>query len=88
MISACDMRYSTRSAEFQIKEIDLGLTADVGTLQRLPHPISQGIVRELAYTWRKFSGEEACKLGLVNRCYEDQKTMMSERLHKNFGNYR
>jgi enoyl-CoA hydratase len=52
------MRYSTRSAEFQIKEIDLGLTTDVGILQRLPHLISQGIVRELAYTGRKFSGEE------------------------------
>ena len=74
--------------EFQIKEIDLALTADGATLQRLPHLISQGIVLELAYAGRKFSGEEACKLGLVNRCYEYQKTMMSERLHKNFGNYR
>ena len=78
LISACDMRYSTCNAVFQIKEIDLGLTADVGTLQRLPHLIPQGIVRELAYTARKFSGKEALELGLVNRCYDDQKTMISE----------
>ena len=77
LISACDLRYSTRKAVFQIKEIDLGLTADVGTLQRLPKLIPQGIVRELAYTGRKFTGEEARELGFVNRCYNDKKTMLS-----------
>ena len=76
LISACDLRYSTSDAVFQIKEIDLGLTADVGTLQRLPKLIHQGIVRELAYTGRKFSGEEAREFGLVNSCYADQKTMI------------
>ena len=78
MISACDIRYSTKKSVFQIKEIDLGITADVGTLQRLPHLISQGIVRELAFTGRKFSGNEAQSLGLVNNCYVDKKTMMTE----------
>ena len=76
LISACDLRYSTSDAVFQIKEIDLGLTADVGTLQRLPKLIPQGIVRELAYTGRKFSGEEAREFGLVNSCYADQKSMI------------
>jgi enoyl-CoA hydratase/carnithine racemase len=70
------MRYSTSDAVFQIKEIDLGLTADVGTLQRLPKLIPQGIVRELAYTGRKFYGEEAREFGLVNSCYADQKSMI------------
>ena len=76
LISACDLRYSTSDAVFQIKEIDLGLTADVGTLQRLPKLIPQGIVRELAYTGRKFSGEEAREFGLVNSCYANQKSMI------------
>ena len=76
LISACDLRYSTSDAVFQIKEIDLGLTSDVGTLQRLPKLIPQGIVRELAYTGRKFSGEEAREFGLVNSCYADQKSMI------------
>ena len=78
LVSACDLRYSTSDAVFQIKEIDLGLTSDVGTLQRLPKLIHQGIVRELAYTGRKFSGEEAREFGLVNSCYADQKTMICE----------
>ena len=78
LISACDLRYSTSDAVFQIKEIDLGLTADVGTLQRLPKLIPQGIVRELAYTGRKFYGEEAREYGFVNSCYPDQKSMICE----------
>jgi enoyl-CoA hydratase len=76
LISACDLRYSTSDAVFQIKEIDLGLTADVGTLQRLPKLIPEGIVRELAYTGRKISGEEAREFGLINSCYSDQKSMI------------
>jgi enoyl-CoA hydratase len=78
LISACDLRYSTSDAVFQIKEIDLGLAADVGTLQRLPKLIPQGIVCELAYTGRKFSGEEAREYGFVNSCYPDQKSMICE----------
>ena len=78
LISACDIRYSTKEAVFQIKEIDLGITADIGTLQRLPHLIPQGIVRELAFTGRKFSGNEALSLGFVNNCYENKKNMMNE----------
>jgi Enoyl-CoA hydratase/carnithine racemase len=46
LISACDIRYCTKEAVFQIKEIDFGITADIGTLQRLPHLIPQGIVRD------------------------------------------
>ena len=36
MISACDIRYCSEETIFQIKEVDLGLAADVGTLQRMP----------------------------------------------------
>ena len=53
MTCCCDMRYCTEDAYFAIKEIDLGMTADVGTLQRLPRLIGDGMVRELAYTGRK-----------------------------------
>ena len=78
LISACDLRYSTKKTIFQIKEIDFGITADIGTLQRLPHLIPQGIVRELAFTGRQFSGKEAQSLGLVNKCFENKKNMMNE----------
>ena len=78
IISACDMRYATEDAYFSIKEVDMGLVADVGTMQRLPKIIPYGIACELSYTGRKMYGQEAEKIGLVNRCYVDQTAMMDE----------
>ncbi|BAN49399.1 crotonase/enoyl-CoA hydratase family protein [Metapseudomonas resinovorans] len=76
LVSACDMRYSTVDAQFSIKEIDIGMAADVGTLQRLPRIIGDGMMRELAYTGRTVDGEEAQRLGLVNRTYADQDALL------------
>jgi enoyl-CoA hydratase len=66
MVTACDIRYATKDAFFCIQEINIGMAADVGTLQRLPYLIPEGIVRELAYTGRKFSADEALRYGLIN----------------------
>lgn len=77
LVCAADMRYSTKDAFFTIKETQLGMTADVGTLQRLPSLLPQGIVRELAYTGRNFSADEALVHGLVNEIFDDQQQMMS-----------
>lgn len=76
IVSACDMRYCTNEAYFSIKEIDLGMVADIGTLQRLPKIISHAIVAEMAYTGRKVAGPEAQSIGLVNRSFESKETLM------------
>lgn len=76
LIAASDMRYCTQDAFFTIKEVELGITADLGTLQRLPSILPQGIVRELAYTGRNFSAVEADKFGLVNQVFETQEAML------------
>lgn len=76
MTSACDMRYCTEDAFFVIQEINIGITADVGTLQRLPHLIPHGVVRELAYTGRRMPAAEAKAVGLVNAVYPDQAAML------------
>jgi len=76
LISACDMRYCSRDAQFSIKEIDMGMAADVGTLQRLPRIIGDGMMRELAFTGRNVEAEEALRIGLVNRVYDDQAALM------------
>jgi enoyl-CoA hydratase len=78
MVSACDVRYCTRDAFFVIKEIDLGMVADVGTLQRLPHLMPQGLVRELAYTGRNLPAGEALGCGLVNRVFDTQAAMLED----------
>ncbi|MEM9950437.1 MAG: crotonase/enoyl-CoA hydratase family protein [Chloroflexota bacterium] len=77
IISACDMRYCTEDAFFSIEEINIGMVADLGTLQRLPRLIGEGITRELAYTGRRMSGEEAYRRHLVNQVFEDKETMMT-----------
>jgi enoyl-CoA hydratase len=78
LVCCADMRYATEDAYFSIREIDIGMVADVGTLQRLPRLIPDGVVRELAYTGRNMDAEEARELGFVNRVYEDRETMMRE----------
>jgi len=76
LISACDMRYCTEDAFFCIQEINIGMTADVGTFPRLPHLIPQGLVRELAYTGRRLPAQEALDVGLVNRLYPSHDALL------------
>lgn len=75
LITCADMRYASSDAFFTIKEIDIGMVADVGTLQRLPKLIGQGITRELAYTGRNFDAAEAHSMGLVNRVFESREAL-------------
>lgn len=70
LVSCCDMRYGAADAQFSIREIDVGMTADVGTLQRLPRLLQDGIVRELAYTGRNVESNEAQRIGLINRVFD------------------
>ena len=76
LVTACDMRYATEDAYLTIYEINIGMTADVGTFPRLVKLIPEGIVRELAYTGRRMSAAEAKEVGLVNQVFPDQDTML------------
>lgn len=78
MITACDIRYCSQDAYFCIKEIDMGMTADVGTLQRLPHIIGDGVMRELAYTGRNVLAKKAKEIGLVNQVFKDKEELIKE----------
>ena len=76
LVTACDMRYATQDARFSLKEVDLAIVADVGTLQRLPRLIGEGLARELAYTGREFDGKEAQAMRLVNQTFSNQDSLM------------
>lgn len=78
LVCCCDMRYATEDAWFAIREIDIGMTADVGTLQRMPKLVADGIVREMAYTGRNMDAEEARQVGFVNRVFPDRETLLRE----------
>ncbi len=71
LIAACDMRYASADAAFSLKEVDLAIVADVGSLQRLPYLIGEGRLRELAFTASRFDAAEAQAMGLVNRVFAD-----------------
>lgn len=81
MTSACDIRYCTQDAWFQIKEVDVGLAADVGTLQRFPKIVgNDSLTRELTYTARKFFSDEAKSIGFVSRILQDKEQLMKTAL--------
>ena len=72
LASACDLRVASADAFFQVAEVDVAITADLGTLQRLGYLLPHGVVRELAYTGRRMGAEEAARYGLVNRLAADR----------------
>jgi len=76
LVTACDLRYATEDAFLTIFEINVGMTADVGTFPRIVKLIPEGVARELAYTGRRMSAAEAMSLGLVNRVYADQQSLV------------
>jgi enoyl-CoA hydratase len=78
LATACDMRYATEDAFITVFEINIGMTADVGTFPRLVKLIPEGIVRELAYTGRRMPAREAQACGLVNRVFPDHATLLAE----------
>jgi len=76
MASACDCRYATEDAFFVIQEINIGMTADVGTFPRLCNLMPTGMVRELAYSGRRLPARKALQLGLVNEIFPTQQAML------------
>ena len=77
LVTACDIRLATDDAFFCIQEINIGMAADVGTLQRLPRIIPNSKMRELAYTGRRMLADEAKESGLVSDIYSSQEEMVN-----------
>ena len=76
MVSACDFRFATKDSFFCIQEINIGMTADVGTFPRLCKLMPEGWVRQIAYTGERLPAERALTLGLVNEVFETQAAMI------------
>jgi enoyl-CoA hydratase len=76
LATACDVRYVTEDTFFQIAEINIGMTADVGTFPRLCKLIPEGWVRELAYTGARLPAAKAKEIGLVNEVFQTKAAML------------
>ena len=70
MVTACCIRYGSKDAFFCIQEINIGMVADVGTLQRLPKLVPLAVVKELAYTGRRMGADKALGYGLLNAVFD------------------
>ena len=77
MVTACCLRYTTADAFFCIQEINIGMVADVGTLQRLPKLMPEAIVKELAYTGRRLPAARALALGFVNEVFDSAQALLA-----------
>ncbi|MEN8247010.1 MAG: crotonase/enoyl-CoA hydratase family protein [Thermodesulfobacteriota bacterium] len=78
LLSACDIRIASRDAVFSVREVRMGVIADLGTLQRLPYIIGHGWFRELALTGRDFSAEEALQMGFITRICNSKEAVFEE----------
>ena len=76
LVTACDLRYATEDAFFCVQEINIGMTADVGTLQRLGKVVPEGFAREMAFTGRRVPARRAYEAGLVQGVYADHASMV------------
>lgn len=71
LAAACDLRLCTADAFFTVQEIHIGMVADLGSLQRLPKIVPQGVARQMAYTGERVGAERALAIGLVNAVLPD-----------------
>ena len=77
LVTACDVRYASADAFFCVQEINIGMTADVGTLQRLGTVVPEGFAREMAYTGRRYPASRAYEVGLVQEVFPDHDAVVS-----------
>ncbi len=77
LASACDIRLATKGASISLRETRIAIVADLGSLQRLPAIIGQGLTRELAFTGRDVSADEALAMRLVNAVYPDPEALFA-----------
>ncbi|MFE8601749.1 crotonase/enoyl-CoA hydratase family protein [Archangium violaceum] len=77
LIAACDFRYCSREAKFSLREVRVGITADLGALQRLPRIIGEGNARELAYTGGDVDADRALQMGLVNQIFATPEELLA-----------
>jgi len=78
LVCACDVRLAERSAVFSLREVRVGIVADLGVLQRLPPIVGEGRTRELALTGRDFSAAEAQQMGLVSRVCDGREQLQRD----------
>ncbi len=77
LITAADWRLCSATATFGVREVRVAITADIGTLQRLPRIVGEGTARRLALTGQDFDAQHAFDIGLVEQVYESNEALFA-----------
>lgn len=73
--SACSIRVVVEGARLSIREIKIGIVADMGSLQRLPFLVgNKSRLYQYALTGEIFGAQEAWEIGLVSKVVPDLKS--------------
>lgn len=81
MSSACDIRFCAKGTRFSVKEVDIGIAADIGTLTRLPKAnVPMSFIKEVALTAREFTPAEALQFGFVSGVFENKAETLTKAL--------
>ncbi len=76
MAAACDLRIASKRARFALREVKVGIVADLGGIQRLPHIVGEGWARQIALTGEDFDADSALQMGLVTQLLADRDTLL------------
>ena len=77
LITACDVRLAAANALFSVRETKIAIVADIGSLQRLPPIVGEGIARELIFTGKDIDATRALEIGLVNAVLPDEAALFA-----------
>ena len=77
LATACDVRLASADAKLSVREVKVAMVADLGSLQRLPRIVGQGITRELAYTGKEIDAARSLRIGLVNDVLPDKAALLT-----------
>lgn len=80
LAAACDIRVASADAFFSVQEINIGMAADLGILQRLQAIMPAGLAREIAYTGERLPAARALACGLVNAVLSDADALLAHAL--------
>jgi len=78
LLAACDIRYAAADTVFHMRESEVGITPDLGSLQRIPKSIgNHSLFKEMIFSGKKFSAAQAEKMGFLSQTFADAETTKS-----------
>jgi enoyl-CoA hydratase len=76
--AACDIRVASDDAKFSVREIKIGLTADIGTLAHIERAMNKSAAREMCFTGGDYTAAQMKEWGYLSRVFENPDVLLAE----------